>query len=227
MLTWPTTATTTTKRPRTPKRPTPCPCCTQCCHFQTLYKFCAENLQRFHWRIYCRWNSAVWKAPNQPYTTPPPQKAIEPHQSHPPLGRPYQPNPPPTPWDYRELLPRKKGIIKYHDNRGRKVHVTLYVTWKARKCCGHYDGWVIWSKRLVDCLRAIFPRLKNHIQYAGDERIKFPCNQSKISTLPSSLCGCYLFQSASDITVHSIAISNNLCGRNETGGRTMWQCSLV
>ena len=71
-----------------------------------------------------------------------------------------------------------------------------------------------WTKRLVGCLRKILPRLKDHIQYTGT--IAFPHIQSKTSTLPCFLCGCYPFQGAPDITVHSIAICNDL-GRSDEG----------
>ena len=127
MLTWLTTATTTTKRPRTPKRPTPCPCCTQCCHFQTLYKFCAENLQRFHWRIYCRWNSAVWKAPNQPYTTPPHRRPLN-HTSPTPL---LEGHTSPTLRPHHETtensFPEKKGLLNIMTTEAEKYtwHFTL------------------------------------------------------------------------------------------------------
>ena len=76
-----------------------------------------------------------------------------------------------------------------------------------------------WSKKLVRCLRNILPELKDRIIFTGDQGLEFANDQSKISNLPPSLCGCYPFQGALDITVHNtIGICNVLSCTSEEKG---------
>lgn len=75
-----------------------------------------------------------------------------------------------------------------------------------------------WTKRLVGCLRNILPKLTDRIHYTGDDVLEFASIQSKISSLPANLSGCYPFQGAPDITIHhSISICNDCTSYEENG----------
>ena len=75
-----------------------------------------------------------------------------------------------------------------------------------------------WTKRLVGCLRNILHKLTDRIHYTGDDVLEFASIQSKISSLPANLSGCYPFQGAPDITVHhSISICNDCTSYEENG----------
>ena len=97
MLTWPTTATTTTKRPQTPKDQLSAPAAPSA----VIFKLCTSFVQKI-----CNASTEEFTVDETALsgrhptnlTQPPPQKAIKPHQPHPLL----------TPQVYRELLPRKK-----------------------------------------------------------------------------------------------------------------------
>ena len=70
---------------------------------QILYKYCSEDLQRFHWQVNCTRNGAVWKATTNYTSLPPSWKAI-PAPTLSPTTR-LQRNPPLKKRDYCKAQP--------------------------------------------------------------------------------------------------------------------------
>ena len=68
-----------------------------------MYKFCLRDLQRFHWRVYCRRNGCLKG------------------------NHPYQPHPLSHHATIERTLPPEKEIIENHDNRGRTS--TQHINW--------------------------------------------------------------------------------------------------
>ena len=125
MLTWPTTVTTTTKRPQTPKDQLPAPAAPSAVIFKLCTSFVQKICNAFTEESTADKTALSGRHPTNP--TQPPHRKPSNHTSPTPLLKGHT-NPPLTPPHYREVLPRKKkryyqGFIQDFGWGGGEKHV--------------------------------------------------------------------------------------------------------